>query len=93
MRSNIPMGPGANWIEVSPKGAQTCIVIYPRAMMPDRAQRKPSMIFTCDDIQKTYCERSARGVKFTQAPKDMPWGPFDIFQDPDANDLMLRQGQ
>ena len=35
VRRTLSMGPGASWIEVAPPGAQTCLVLYPKAMMPD----------------------------------------------------------
>lgn len=85
-----PMGPQASWIEVGPSGAESCLVIYPRSMMEDWAQRKPSIVFACDDIQETYEEMRGRGVDFTQPPKEMPWGPFAIFVDPDGNWFGLR---
>jgi lactoylglutathione lyase len=27
-----PMGPGATWLEVAPKGAQSALVLYPRTV-------------------------------------------------------------
>ena len=33
VRRNETMMPGVNWVEVAPKGADTCVVIYPRALM------------------------------------------------------------
>lgn len=85
-----PMDSHASWIEVGPPGAGSCLVIYPKAMMDDWAQRKPSIIFECDDIAKTYEEMRDRGVQFTQPPKEMTWGPFAIFVDPDGNWFGLR---
>jgi predicted enzyme related to lactoylglutathione lyase len=85
-----PMGPQASWIEVGPQGAESCLVIYPKSMMEDWAERKPSIVFECDDIEKTYEEMHERGVQFTQPPKEMPWGPFAIFVDPEGNWFGLR---
>lgn len=86
-----PMGPAGDWIEVGPEGAESCLVIYPRAMMEDWAQRKPSIVFECDDITKRHAEMAARGVQFTQPPKEMPWGPFAIFLDTEGNWYGLRE--
>ena len=85
-----PMGPQASWIEVGPPDAESCLVIYPKSMMEDWAERKPSIVFECDDIKETYEELRGRGVDFTQPPKEMPWGPFAIFVDPDGNSFGLR---
>jgi lactoylglutathione lyase len=85
-----PMGPQASWIEVGPPGAESCLVIYPKSMMGDWAQRKPSIVFECDDITRTHEEMRDRGVQFTEPPKDMAWGPFAMFVDPDGNEFGLR---
>ena len=61
------MGPHGAWIEVGPAGAQSCLVLYPRSMMADSAERKPSIVFTCDDIEQIYQELAARGVPLLAA--------------------------
>jgi lactoylglutathione lyase len=90
---SLSMGPNAAWIEVGPVGAQSCLVLYPRAMMSDAAERKPSIVFTCENIEQTYQEMTARGIVFTQPPQSMGWGMFAIFNDLDGNWYGLRQGE
>ncbi|HZO29972.1 MAG TPA: VOC family protein [Chloroflexota bacterium] len=85
------MGPQGSWIEVGPAGGVSCLVLYPRSMMADWAERKPSIVFTCDDINRTFEEMSGRGVHFSQPPQPMAWGPFAIFDDVDGNWYGLRQ--
>jgi lactoylglutathione lyase len=85
------MGPQASWIEVGPTNAESCLVIYPKSMMKDWAERKPSIVFECEDIQKTFEDMRYRGVQFTQEPKTMPWGSFAIFLDSEANCYGLRE--
>ena len=87
---SIPMGPTASWLEVGPKGAESCLVVYPKSMMNGWPERKPSVVFQCEDVHKTHEEMSSRGVKFTEEPKAMPWGQFAIFQDLDGNEFVLR---
>ena len=86
----MPMGPHARWIEVGPPGAASCLVIYPKSMMEDWAQRKPSIVFKCDSVRRTFEELRDRGVRVTQEPKEMPWGLFAIFVDDDGNSYGLR---
>ncbi len=43
-RRDHPMGPEARWVEMAPQGADSCIVIYPKSMMEDWAERKPSLV-------------------------------------------------
>src|SRR6185295_13661589 len=70
------MGPTAKWIELGPKNSESCIVIYPKAMMEDWAERKPSIVFESNNLRETYEEMRTRGVEFQQEPQDLPWGPF-----------------
>jgi predicted enzyme related to lactoylglutathione lyase len=86
-----PMGPAARWIEVGPAGGASCLVLYPKSMMQDWAERKPSIVFECADLQATYAELQSRGVEFAQPPTQMPWGPFAIFLDLDGNWYGLRE--
>jgi lactoylglutathione lyase len=60
-------------------------------MMQDWAERKPSIVFECENIQKTFEAMRDRGAKFTQEPKAMPWGPFAIFLDGEGNSYGLRE--
>ncbi len=86
-----PVGLDLSWVELRADGPGACLVLYPRSMMEDWAQRKPSIVFECDDLQKKHAELSSRGVVFTQAPKELPWGPFAIFADNEGNWFGLRQ--
>jgi predicted enzyme related to lactoylglutathione lyase len=86
-----PIGLDLSWVELRADGTGSCLVLYPRSMMEDWAQRKPSVVFECDDLQKKYEELSSRGVVFTQPPKELPWGPFAIFADNEGNWFGLRQ--
>ena len=91
IRRDLSMGTEARWLEMAPPGADSCIVIYPKSMMEDWAERKPSLVFECDDIAKTYKSMAERGVEFSQEPKEMPWGKFAIFLDPEGNWYGLRE--
>jgi lactoylglutathione lyase len=91
VRLEKEMGPKAKWIELSPKGAESCIVIYPKSMMADWAERKPSIVFESDNVRATHEEMRSRGVTFQQEPQDLPWGPFAIFLDNEGNLFGLRE--
>ena len=89
VRRRMQMGAGAEWIEVAPPGAETCLVIYPRELMPDWAERKPSLVFYCAHIAETVAHLQAQGVKIAMPPVDLPWGTFTAIEDPDGNWLGL----
>lgn len=89
LRRTESMGPGGKWIEVAPPGAQTCLVIYPRAMMKNWDQLKPSVVFHCDDAIATCAVLASKGVQIIDQPKTMAWGTFAKFADPDGNEFLL----
>jgi predicted enzyme related to lactoylglutathione lyase len=89
VRRSIPMGPQANWIEVSPPGAETSLVLYPRSMMAGWEAMKPSVVFQCTDVEG-YCKHLEQaGVRLTMPPTPLPWGTFAKFADDDGNEFGL----
>jgi uncharacterized glyoxalase superfamily protein PhnB len=50
-----------------------------------------TLFLTTDDCQATYDELSARGVEFTEAPHEMPYGIDTGFRDPSGNSVRLTQ--
>ncbi|MCM3668552.1 VOC family protein [Mesobacillus maritimus] len=86
-----PMGPNAYWLEVAPKGAESHLVIYPKAMMQGSETKQASIVFECEDVQTTYESLKANGVKFQGEPQKMQWGTFVQFEDEDGNEFLLKQ--
>lgn len=90
VRRTESLGPQGAWIEVGPPDAASCLVLYPQSLMSDWAERRPSIVFACDDVRRTYDELSGRGVHFSQPPRTMAWSEFAIFEDLDGNSFGLR---
>ena len=84
------MGPGAFWLEVRPKGAQSALVLYPRAAMKEWEEMKPSIVFQCDKFDETYEQLRSNKVK-VEEPMNLPWGKFLRFEDPDGNVFGIRE--
>ena len=89
VRRSLPMGPNASWVEVAPPDGETCLVLYPRAMMPSWKELKPSVVFFCPDVEETCRRLSSLGVRISMPPTQMAWGMFAQFLDPDGNELGL----
>lgn len=89
VRRSLPMGPNAQWVEVSPPRAETCLVLYPKSMMPNATTPKPGVVFHCSDVEATCRHLESVGVRIAMPPKEMPWGLFASFLDPDGNELGL----
>ena len=84
-----PMDSDARWIEVSPAGAQTHLVLFTPPGQRDWISTFSNVVFACDDMRNTYEELSGRGVEFSQQPSEQPWGIWAQFKDPDGNEFGL----
>jgi catechol 2,3-dioxygenase-like lactoylglutathione lyase family enzyme len=71
IRAKHPMGTQTNWSEVVPKGAQSCLVPYLKSMMPSWRELKPSVVFLCDHVEKTFNALKSKGVNFVEGLKKM----------------------
>jgi predicted enzyme related to lactoylglutathione lyase len=88
--AEFPMGPNGSWLEVAPKGAESALVIYPKSMMTNWQELKPSIVFVCDDIEATYSKMLENGVVFEGALQKMQWGTFATFKDEDGNSFLIK---
>jgi catechol 2,3-dioxygenase-like lactoylglutathione lyase family enzyme len=50
-----------------------------------------NVLLTTDDVQASYEELKARGVEFTEAPEERPYGIDSAFRDPSGNQFRLTQ--
>lgn len=48
-----------------------------------------SVFMTTDDVQASYEELKGRGVEFTEAPSERPYGIDSEFRDPSGNTIRL----
>ena len=91
VRTTRALGAVGSWIEIAPPGAESCLVLYPKALLPDWAERKPSIVFECDDVYATVAAMKSRGVRFSQEPREMQWEPFAAFLDNEGFEHGLRR--
>lgn len=55
----------------------------------DRIGKEVSWVFESGDVSALYETLKARGVEFTQAPRDFPWGREALFQDLYGNAFVI----
>jgi lactoylglutathione lyase len=84
------MSPTADWIEVGPENAQTCLVLYPKSMMQNWEELKASIVFNCADVDEMVSKLKSKGVEISGEPKKMKWGTYATFKDIDGNEFLLR---
>jgi catechol 2,3-dioxygenase-like lactoylglutathione lyase family enzyme len=84
--TDLPYGED-RWIEVEPPAGGTRLVIAKAdPKWPAMAKDLPNyVLFQADDIVRTHEELVARGVEFTQPPKQEPWGWSAVFKDDEGN--------
>lgn len=90
VRTRRSLGKAGSWVELAPPGAESCLVLYPKQLMADWDERKPSMVFECKDVHATIAAMKSRGVTISQEPKTMHWGPFAAFLDSEGFEHGLR---
>ena len=90
VKKKEPMGPNANWLEIGPKDSQPNLVVYPKSMMKNWAELKPSIVFVCENFEETYSRLKNNGVELIDEPQKMQWGTFVKFNDIDGNEFLLK---
>jgi predicted enzyme related to lactoylglutathione lyase len=93
------------WLTVSPPGQEDFGVVLmaipgPPVMDAETAEQVKALMakgfagtvfLTTDDCHKSYEELKERGVEFTEAPEERPYGIDCGFRDPSGNALRLTQ--
>jgi predicted enzyme related to lactoylglutathione lyase len=90
-RADIPMGPGARWIEVAPHGAETPIAICPPGPGVTAGGKETGIALQTGDIDAYHSLLKDRGVdvdaevaRYGDAVPPMFW-----FRDPEGNTLQV----
>jgi uncharacterized glyoxalase superfamily protein PhnB len=93
------------WLTVSPPGQPDFSIVLmaipgPPVMDPETADEVGNLVakgfagtvfLTTDDCQASYEELKSRGVEFTEAPEERPYGIDSGFRDPSGNSIRLTQ--
>lgn len=90
LRNDADFGAGERWLEVAPRDAPTSLslVTWFQSMPPGSLQ---GLVLGTPDIYTAYEELTRRGVRFTSLVREEFWGTFAVFEDEDANGLVLVQ--
>ncbi|MCI0506366.1 MAG: VOC family protein [Gammaproteobacteria bacterium] len=86
---DAPFDKTARWIELQPPQGQTRVVLLKVKPGDARLGSLTNIVFTSDDVEKTYFDLKVKGVRFKEPPNKQPWGLFTQFTDPDGNVFVL----
>jgi catechol 2,3-dioxygenase-like lactoylglutathione lyase family enzyme len=81
--------PTQRWIELSIPGAETGIVLFTPEGQEDRIGTFVNTSWEVDNVEKTYEELLAKGVKFAGAPAKQSWGTSVVMKDCENNSILL----
>jgi lactoylglutathione lyase len=76
-----------HWVTVAPKNSRGLEIHLCKTKPLEKGNTGISL--ASDNIDKTYKELSAKGVKFTVKPRDDGWGKYAMFKDLDGNVFWL----
>lgn len=105
MDVTLPEMGGFRWLTVGPAGQPDMSIVLmpipgPPMMDGETAEQVKALVakgyagtvfLTTEDCQASYEELRARGVEFTEAPEERPYGIDSGFRDPSGNSLRLTQ--
>ena len=84
-------GEGMRWVMLRPPGSATAITLVTWFDTMPAGSLKGSVL-SCDDLDKTLADLTARGVGFNEDEvQEAPWGRWKTFDDPDGNGWVLQQ--
>lgn len=103
--ATMPEMGGFRWLTVGPVGQPDVAIVLmaipgPPVMDPDTAEQVRELMakgfagtvfLTTEDCRADYEQLKARGVEFTEAPSERPYGIDSGFRDPSGNSIRLTQ--
>ncbi len=103
--ATMPEMGGFRWLTVGPAGQPDVAIVLmaipgPPIMDPDTAEQVRGLMakgfagtvfLTTEDCRADYEQLKARGVEFTEAPSERPYGIDSGFRDPSGNSIRLTQ--
>ncbi|HWA54990.1 MAG TPA: VOC family protein [Solirubrobacterales bacterium] len=101
----LPEMDGFRWLTVGPPGQEDVSIVLmaiPGAPVMDEETGKQvrevvskgfagTVFLTTDDCRASYEELRARGVEFSEAPEERPYGIDSGFHDPSGNSIRLTE--
>jgi lactoylglutathione lyase len=88
LSTDAEMWPGARWVDLTPPGAQTRLVLNAAKDFGREPDAGYPMVFETADIEAEATRLRGVGLDVT-GPKTEPWGTFLTVGDPEGRELMI----
>ena len=85
LRADTALGAGKRWVVVAPVGSQAGLVltlastVNQQSRIGDQTGGRVGFFLHTDDFARDHAAMTARGVRFTEAPRQEPHGTVAIF--------------
>jgi catechol 2,3-dioxygenase-like lactoylglutathione lyase family enzyme len=84
---DTPQGPTKRFVRVAPPGSETALLLA-KAANPEQTARigdqtggRVFLFLDTDDFRRDYNAYQAKGVEFTEAPREESYGTVVVFRD------------
>jgi len=78
------------WLEIAPNSSGSSINLYPKSLISKKDLKPmPVIVFTTDDIYRTFDNLKAKGVTFSRNPLKSILGIHVMFKDIDGNEFLI----
>lgn len=97
LREDTPLGDGKRWVVVSPRGAQTNLLLakadgeLQTAAIGNQTGGRVSFFLQSDNFVRDHEMMLSHGVRFLEAPRHEAYGTVAVFIDPFGNKWDLIQ--
>lgn len=87
LRADIHQGAGKRWVVVAPRGSQAGLVlalattVAQKGLVGEQTGGRVGFFLHTDDFARDHAAMSARGVRFSEAPRHEPHGTVAVFTD------------
>jgi catechol 2,3-dioxygenase-like lactoylglutathione lyase family enzyme len=82
------MGPGKRWVRVGPAGSAGPSIVLGKAITPEQRASignqtggRVFLFLETDDFWRDYRRLEAKGARFTETPREEPYGMVVVFLD------------
>lgn len=83
-----PSGPGKRWVRIGPAGGAGGELLLARAATPEQERAignqsggRVFLFLETDDFARDYARMRAEGIRFTEEPRQEPYGSVVVFLD------------